>query len=147
MMEKIGRHRWGVLLVIWTIAIWGSRLRNALDDDELRGGERFSAVFIAAGFVVLAIVFAVALARSASWRWPAVVILGAAGIVRWTLRGPVIALSDEFETGFKVVHTVLWLVTVVLSIFALRETARVLGDAGGADERYDATHGSARFRN
>ena len=43
----------------------------------------------------------------------------------WSIRGLIILVSDEWPVGFKVVHTVLWLVTAALSVLALREHPRL----------------------
>lgn len=113
------KYRW--ILVVWTLAVWGSRVRNILVDDELEGFDRFVSLGIALTLLVAAILVALALRSSASWTRPALGVLVLVGIARWTIRGPIIVLSDEWEVGFKVVHTVLWLVTVLLSVLAWRE--------------------------
>jgi len=132
------------MLAVWTLAIWGSRLRNAVADDELSGRELLQAVGIAAVFVGLAIVLGVGLWRRGAWTAPALIVLVIAGVVRWTIRGPVILLSDDWDTGFKIVHTVLWLVTVALSAMAWRE-GRALDARADLDGGYDSGHGSARI--
>lgn len=117
---------WRGALALWTVGIWGSRLRNALADDELVGSDRFSAIGVAAVFVALGVIVGVGvLRRQWQWQWPPLLVLVIVGVVRWTIRGPIILLSDEWSVGFKVVHTVLWLVTVLLSVRALREHPRV----------------------
>ena len=115
---------WRGALALWTVGIWGSRLRNALADDELVGSDRFSAIGVAAVFVALGVIVGVGVLRR-QWQWPPLLVLVIVGVVRWTIRGPIILLSDEWSVGFKVVHTVLWLVTVLLSVRALREHPRV----------------------
>ena len=113
-----------LILVVWTLAIWGSRVRNILIDDELVGFDRFLSLAVAVVLIGSATAVAVSLVRPTSWRRSALGLLVVVGIVRWTLRGPVILLSDEWETGFKVVHTVLWLTTVALSVLAWGEHRR-----------------------
>ncbi len=112
---------WRLALGIWTIVIWGSRLRNILADDELTGGALALALVIAVGFVVLAFGLLASLLKRPVWHRGLLGVLVVAGIVRWTVRGPLILISDEWEVGFKVVHTLLWLVTVALSVAAWRE--------------------------
>ncbi len=138
------RRLWVWVLVVWTLVVWGSRLRNAVTDGDLVGGELAQAIGIAAVFVGLAVVLGVGVWRRGSWAAPALIVLVIAGIVRWTIRGPVILLSDEWSAGFKVVHTILWLTTVLLSVLAWRE-GRALDDRPGADGGYDSGHGSARI--
>ncbi len=112
------------LLVVWTLGIWGSRMRNIQADTELVGSERDIAFAVAVTFLASAALTAVALLRHASWYLTPLLVLVVVGIVRWTIRGPAILLSDEWEIAFKVVHTVLWLVTVALSVLAWREHRR-----------------------
>lgn len=115
---------WHGALGLWTVGIWGSRLRNAIGDEELVGSAQATAFGIAAVFVVLGVAIGFGALRR-QWHWPPLVALAAVGIVRWSYRGPIILFSDEWSIGFKVVHTVLWLVTVALSVLALREYRRV----------------------
>ena len=112
---------WRLVLALWTIGIWGSRLRNIVADDDLEGSERVVALGIAAGFVVLGAALLTTVLARRPWHRPILGALVGAGIVRWTIRGPIILASDEWEVGFKVVHTILWLITVALSVAAWRE--------------------------
>lgn len=120
-MTQLRSIGWRLALGIWTVGIWGSRLRNILADDELTGGALVLALVIAVGFVVLGVGLLASLVGVPSWHRGVLLVLVVAGVVRWSVRGPLILLSDEWEVGFKVVHTVLWLVTVGLSVAAWRE--------------------------
>lgn len=111
-------------LVVWTLAIWGSRVRNILVDDELVGFDRFLSLAVALVLIGSATAVAISMFRQTSWRSSALGVLVVVGILRWTLRGPVILLSDEWDAGFKIVHTVLWLTTVALSLLAWSEHRR-----------------------
>lgn len=111
-------------LVVWTLAIWGSRVRNILVDDELVGFDRFLSLAVALVLIGSATAVAVSMFRQTSWRSSALGVLVVVGILRWTLRGPVILLSDGWDAGFKIVHTVLWLTTVALSLLAWSEHRR-----------------------
>jgi len=110
-----------VILVIWTLAIWGSRIRNIAADDELGGAERALALGVAAALLFAAVATAAALRFRTGWQTPTLLALVVLGVARWTIRGPFILLSDEWEASFKVVHTILWFVTVALSALAWRE--------------------------
>jgi len=112
---------WRWILVIWTLAIWGGRLRNIITDNELTGVERIVSLGVAVGLIAAACALLWAMVRGASWKGRALAALVVLGIARWTLRGPVILLSDDWETSFKIVHTILWLGTVALSLAAWRE--------------------------
>lgn len=115
---------WRWILVTWTVAIWGSRVRNIIADDELTRLERIVSFGVAVGLIAAAGAVLLALVRGASWEGRALAALVVLGIARWTLRGPVILVSDEWETSFKIVHTILWLTTVGLSLAAWREHRR-----------------------
>ena len=120
-MSALRAVQFRLLLVVWTLGIWGSRLRNIFADDELVGSERSLAIIVAVLLLGSASITGAAVLREVSWVRRPLLVLAAVGIARWTFRGPIILISDEWTTGFKVVHTVLWLGTVVLSILAWRE--------------------------
>lgn len=107
--------------MLWTLGIWGSRIRNILADDELVGGERIVSLGVALALLIAAVATGVALLQRAPWERVALLTLVVLGIARFTIRGPFILVSDEWETAFKVVHTILWMVTVILSLVAWRE--------------------------
>ncbi len=98
-------RRWPLYaLVAWTVFVWAGRIRN--------GGS----VLLAASFLVLAV--------AALWqrgRW--VTALAAYTIVVWAIRTPVILVHDH-PAAFKVVHTVLAVVSVVLAVLAQRDVQR-----------------------
>ncbi len=102
-----------VVLVAWTLFVWGGRLRNLV-----RGDEDAPVSF------VLAVVFcALAAAVVGSWflarprHRPVVIALAVVTAAVWAVRGVQIALADH-ELGFIVVHTVLALVSIGLAGFA-----------------------------
>lgn len=102
-----------LVLVAWTLFVWGGRLRNLI-----RGDEDAPVSF------VLAVVFCVlATAVVGSWflarRRHRVVVVALAGVTAavWAVRGVQIALADH-ELGFIAVHTVLALVSIGLAGFA-----------------------------
>jgi hypothetical protein len=112
---------WRWTLAIWTLGIWAGRLRNIVMDDDLSDAGRVFALGIAVGFVLLALALVLTLIGQRSGQRTIVDLLVGAGILRWTMRGPLVLASDEWSTGFKVVHTVLWITTVVVSVLAWRE--------------------------
>ena len=120
-VEKRSRQyaRWA--LVVWTVAIWGSRVRNIVDDDTLGSAERFRSLLVAVVLIVLAVGAAYTMLRNPSWHIPVLSLLIAGGVFRFTIRGVQILLSSEWSVGFKVVHTVLWVVTIALSALAAWE--------------------------
>ena len=104
--------------------MWGSRLRNIVVDDELAGLDRVASFAVAMVLIASAIAVGAALATRSRHLRSALLVLATIGVLRWTIRGPLILVSDEWEAGFKVVHTILWLVTVALSALAWREQQR-----------------------
>jgi len=131
-MTRLKEAPWRWALAAWTLGIWVSRVRNAIADDDLDGAARASAILIAVAFVAGGLALATTLWTGHRWHAIVVDLLAGAGILRWSIRGPIILASDEWEAGFKVVHTVLWVVTVALSVMAWRELR--------------SSHGSARHR-
>ena len=120
-MSELATIKFRAILIVWTLGIWGSRLRNIQADNDLDGAERFTALGIAYVLLAAATITGAAILRGAPWKRYPLAALVLIGILRWTVRGPIILFSSEWETGFKVVHTVLWLITVVLSVLAWRE--------------------------
>lgn len=116
-------------LFLWTVLVWGSRLRNIVNDGDLEGAELLTNFGVALFLLVAAIAMVVSLKRDLSWHGRALGVLVIAGITRFTIRGFSVLANPEWDTGFKVVHTVLWVVTVILSILAAREYSRVRSSA------------------
>ncbi len=120
-MSELSTIKFRAILIVWTLGIWGSRLRNIQSDDDLTGVDRIVAIGVAYAFLATATATGAAILRRSPWETYSLMALVAIGIVRWTLRGPIIVFSGEWDVGFKVVHTVLWLVTIALSVLAWRE--------------------------
>jgi hypothetical protein len=118
------RHRAAVALVAWTFLVWTTRIANIWRDADLDTGERWGRTLLALSFTLLAIAVAVALGRRLGRT--AVVAVGALSawtVTVWVVRGIGILAADH-DLGFKVVHTVLALVSIVLAVLAWRETRR-----------------------
>lgn len=111
-------------LVVWTLFIWGTRLRNAFDDEALVGSERVQAFATAGVFLALALTVAVVLwfrRRSDVGQMDRWVVSGAAAFTMafWLIRMVTIALGDH-TLGFVLVHLVLGLGSMAVSVLALR---------------------------
>lgn len=99
------------LLALWTLLTWGTRIRNAAQDDEAA---------LAYAVPVLLVVIAVAtLVQPRRWTR----LLGLTASLAWLVRVPIILAADH-GAGFKVVHTALAVITWVLAVLALRAEAR-----------------------
>ena len=121
-------RRGGWVLVIWTVFLWLSRLRNVLADDDLSDTGRNVRIAVVVVFVLLALGAAAGLV----FRRPkAMIVLIFWTVVYWFVRGTGILIGD-WSVGFKVVHTLLWIVSfgaAALAAYALRSDRSV--SAGG----------------
>jgi hypothetical protein len=129
-------------LAAWTLFVWGGRIRNVANDDQLSGWSLAWRFGLAAAFVVLALALLVAIVRHRAilagrrrgGPLPPVppevnrvaISLALAGSAVWLVRGVDIAAGDH-SIGFKVVHLVLAVTTIALSCLVvgqLRAAAR-----------------------
>lgn len=101
---------WVSPLVVWTLAVWVSRARNVLNNDELDGWAtswRMGAVGV---FVVLGLACASWLIRGRPGQL-SLVMLSVWSVGFWLIRGFGILLDSDHSAGFKFVHTLLMLAT------------------------------------
>jgi hypothetical protein len=98
---------------LWSLFVWGGRIRNAVG-----AGDGAGPVLLALTFVILAV--AVLATRG---RRPVVLALAGWTTAVWVVRAvDIVALSDH-PGPFKVVHTVLAVVSIALAAWALRAPA------------------------
>jgi peptidoglycan/LPS O-acetylase OafA/YrhL len=118
-----------VALVAWTFFVWTTRIFNIWGDDALDTGEKWGRTLLALSFTVLAVAVVVALVRGAAGplRW-SVGALVAWSVAVWAVRDVRIVAADH-EIGFKVVHVVLGVVSIVLAALAWREDRRAASPA------------------
>ena len=102
-------------LVVWTFLVWTSRVRNIMADDGLSSTGRAIRVAIAVSFVTLAVGTTVGLVRRRLDRRWLTALVGWTILV-WTVRGVGILL-DDWNVGFKVVHTVLAIISIGLAVW------------------------------
>ena len=114
-----------VLLGVWTLFIWGSRIRNIVRAD---GWVASGAMAAAVMFTVLGLTLVVLTVRSGPADEAAVwsdaggrlgVGLASLGILWWVVRDLLILFADH-SVAFKLVHTVLAVITVILSGWVIR---------------------------
>ena len=108
-----------VAFIAWTLLVWTSRIRNVLADDDLSTAGRAWRVGAAVLFVVLGAAYAVAWRRSSPRVDTLLAVLVAWTIGWWSIRGIGILLDDH-DVGFKVVHTVLMVISIGLAMWAWR---------------------------
>src|SRR5262245_20265577 len=112
-----------VALVVWSLLIWTTRIRNIWTDDELSTGGQLGRTALALSFTVLAVAAGVAVARRLAWRDRAVHLLAGWTVAVWVARSIGIATADH-DGAFIAVHLVLAAVSTALAIGAVREIAR-----------------------
>jgi hypothetical protein len=118
------RHRATLALVAWTFLVWTTRIANIWRDADLDTGDRWGRTLLALSFIVLAIAVVVAVVRRLGQATVvAVGALAAWTVAVWVMRGIGILAADH-DPAFKVVHTVLAVVSIVLAVLAWRETRR-----------------------
>ena len=112
----LGLSPW--ILIGWTVVLWLSRLRNVLADDDLTTLGRGVRVGVVVVFVGVALFAAVGLKRKRVIPL-AVLIVWTVGY--WLVRGTGILIGD-WSIGFKVVHTVLMVVSIGLAALVMVST-------------------------
>jgi hypothetical protein len=114
------RRGWVVALVAWTFFVWTTRIGNIWRDDDLDTAGKVGRTALALSFTMLALAVVGALWRRPSWLRPTVVALAVWTTGVWLVRDTSILVGDH-DTAFKVVHTVLAVVSIGLSALALRQ--------------------------
>lgn len=115
------------MLAVWSLFVWGGRLRNLIAEPgglgDLTGGDRWSL----AGsllFGLLAVATLVTLAVVRRFTVIPATALAVLGIVVWAYRAVVI-LGRDYSAGFLAVHTVLAAVSIGLGLWYLRTRRRL----------------------
>ena len=125
----LGLVRWTIGFALWTLLVWVGRVRNIGADEALEGFELvwrlgLAVTFVALGAVTLTAGWRASVGRSTRLLWivrPFAVFT----TVVWVVRAGGILLDGSHEGGFKVVHTVLAIVSIALAWRADREAAGV----------------------
>jgi hypothetical protein len=99
------------VLALWTLFTWGTRIRNAAQDHEA----------LTTYIVPLALIVLAGLAIVRARRWGPLLVIAVSLV--WLVRVPLIWASD-YGIGFKVVHTMLAVVTWVLAAWTVRSQGR-----------------------
>lgn len=140
------RH-WLLVLGLWQLFVWGTRIRNVMGDRSLLGLDQVLLVSLSATFVTYGIV--------ALWAWrqlgrtpgrrpggtPWLVVGAAWTVLVWCVRGTGIVLGDH-DVGFVVVHLVLAVVSVALAVLSLRVVLRLPAGSDAATVSPTTTSGS-----
>lgn len=118
-----------LVLAGWTFLVWTTRIGNIWTDDSLTTAGQVWRTALALVFTAFAAVVVAAWVRERRsgtvWPWLptwirafAVVTVGV-----WAVRAVQIGAADH-DTAFKVVHTVLAIVSTVLALWAHRDASR-----------------------
>jgi hypothetical protein len=119
------RRPLALALVAWTFFVWTTRIANIWRDEALDGGEKLGRTGLALSFTLLAVAVVVTLWRRAERAsLLAVGALAAWSVTVWVVRDLRILVADH-DAAFKVVHTVLALVSITLAVLAWREARRL----------------------
>ena len=118
------RRPFALALVAWTLFVWTTRIANIWRDGALDGGEKLGRTGLALSLTLLALAVVATLWRRVE-RAALVAVGGLAAwsVVVWVVRDARILVADH-EVGFKVVHTVLAVVSITLAALAWREARR-----------------------
>jgi hypothetical protein len=112
-----------VASALWTLFVWGTRVRNIAGDDDLSGAERAYGYLVCGLFVGTAVALLVMLVRHSDGL-RLLLAAFAVGTVGWWVLRSVLILVHEHSWAFRVVHVVLGIVSSALAVVAWR-AARV----------------------
>jgi hypothetical protein len=134
MARRSDRPRAAVVLVVWTLFVWTTRIGNIWRDDTATTGSKLASTALALSFTVLALAVAAALWRRAE----AALRVGVIGLAVWTVGVWVVRsvtiMTDDRGAGFKAVHGVLAVVSVALAAWAVRSVRSTPSAESQADE-------------
>lgn len=125
-------------LVVWTLFVWVSRLRNVVDNDELTDFGRGWRIVVVGIFVSLAGLVCISKWKKSELFTPSVIALALWTIGFWLVRGGGILIGD-YSAGFKAIHTVLMIVSIGLAClagFALPRDASVRSQDHAGDGEF-----------
>jgi uncharacterized membrane protein len=129
-VQKLTTRLW--LLTLWTLVVWGGRVRNILSDPVLSTPEQAWRLGLAILFVALA---AIGLLVLVGWKntHPTFVQRFAAGFSLWTMalwivRGGGILFATH-DAAFKIVHTVLALGSIGLALLVYQAERQLAASA------------------
>jgi hypothetical protein len=130
----VGFVRWPIVAsALWTLFVWVTRVRNAMSDDEMSGGEKTFAGAVSFVFIGAAVTLLLLVLRRRTDQLRTLLPVFAIGTVGWWLVRSVMMLLDDHGWGFRIVHLALAIISSVLAVLAWRVTVpeRALAGAGG----------------
>lgn len=118
MSDLVSKVRWSWVLIGWTAFLWLSRSRNVVNNEELTAGGQAVRIVVVVIFLALATGAGVGLWRK---QMAPVMVFLVWTVGYWLVRGTGILIDGDFSIGFKAVHTVLMLVSLILSALTARQ--------------------------
>ena len=109
---------------LWTLFVWGTRVRNIAGDDEISSGERAFGYLVSGLFIAAALAIGALLVGRRHERLRVLLAVFAIATVGWWTVRSVSILVHEHSWAFRIVHIVLGVVSSVLAVAAWR-AARV----------------------
>jgi hypothetical protein len=107
-----------VASALWTLFVWGTRVRNIGNDDTLGGGEKALAFLVCAAFIGAAVAMLVLLARRLLAPLRVLLAVFAVATVGWWAVRSVFIVVHDHSWAFRVVHIVLGIISSVLAVVA-----------------------------
>ena len=110
-------------LVIWTLFVWTSRIRNVWSDEDLTTGGQilrtgYSVVFLSGGLFAAWVLWSRRGSALGSSDRVGLAVFFAWSVVFWLIRGIGIIIDDH-DAGFTAIHTVLMVISLGLVWLAL----------------------------
>ena len=115
-------------LLIWTLFVWSSRIRNVWTDEDLSTGGQL----LRTGYAIVFLAFGIALTAMLWRRRPepldplgqrVLVAFLAWTVAFWLIRGIGI-IVDDHTTSFTVIHTILMIISIGLAAWAATTVER-----------------------
>ena len=119
MLDRLRAWPAFTVLIGWTLFLWASRTRNVVSNDALSVWGTAWRLGVVVVFVALAVG---ALRRSARNRVLPVLIWWTIGY--WLIRGGGIVLDANHDASFKVVHSVLMVISIGAAMWVWRTRSR-----------------------
>lgn len=115
--------RWPIVASsLWTMFVWGTRIRNAVSDDAMSTGEKSLAIMVSVVFLGAAVTLLLMLTRRRIDELRVILPVYAIGTVGWWAFRSVLILVHDHGWGFRIVHIVLGIISSVLAVIAWRAT-------------------------
>jgi hypothetical protein len=103
---------------LWTLFVWGTRVRNIGNDDTLGGGEKAFAFLVCVVFIGAAMAMLAMLVTRQSARLRALLTVFAVATVGWWAVRSVLIVAHDHSMAFRIVHIVLGVISSVLAVAA-----------------------------